>query len=65
VNRLGKTKEVKLNIIKKYFATRRKEKQEQLELLRSIAGSLKELEESIDKNARYGNAIKTTRAARY
>lgn len=50
---------------KKARAAARELEQEKIQLLRSIAGSLRELEGSIDRNPRYGNAIKTTNAMRY
>ena len=49
----------------KWLEDRKKRKQEEIELLRSIANSLKELEGSIDRSHRYGNAIKTTPAVRH
>ncbi len=49
----------------KWIKERQKIKQEELELLRSIAKSLKALEGTIDNNRQYGGAIKTTSATRY
>jgi hypothetical protein len=49
----------------KWLRERKKRQQEQLELLRRIAKSLNEIEQSIDRNSRYGNAIKVVRASRY
>ena len=49
----------------KWNACRVQRKNEHIELLRSIAKSLKEIENVIDINSQYGNAIKTVIAARY
>jgi hypothetical protein len=49
-------------VILKYLKERKKERMEQLELLRQIAKSIKALEDTIDNNPRYGKSIKTIRA---